>query len=181
MRLAGDRFEPNDTFSQATDLGLLGSRFEEDLSIHVPDNSDYYRLRPGVSGTLSIHVAFRHDDGDIDVVLYDSEESWLDDSTSTSDNERIVFQVVAGETYYLEVYGYDGETNPEYTLSVGTGVQGTPGHDVFFLKGTSDGARIEVYDAFPPPAGAIPLLIWPMNASCAAADQHVCRRRPSAD
>ena len=119
--LTADRFEPNDTFSQATNLGVLGSRNETNVSIHFPDNGDYYRFTPGGTGNLTIDVSFHDEDGNIDIALFDSERLLLEESISDSDNERIVFQVVAGETYYLRIYGVAGATNPNYMFSTTLG------------------------------------------------------------
>jgi subtilisin-like proprotein convertase family protein len=160
----GDRFEPNDTFAQATNLGELGSRLESDLSIHFSENDDYYRFTAGVTGTLSTAVLFRHADGDIDIALYDANEEFLDSSESVEDSERISIDVVAGRTYYLHVYGYGGDTNPDYTLTAGFGIQGTPSSDVYYLKSASDGETLDVYDHYPLTAGSFPFLFWPMDA-----------------
>jgi hypothetical protein len=46
----GDRFEPNNSFAAATDLGPLTDRTENDLSIHAPGNEDYYRVTAVTQG-----------------------------------------------------------------------------------------------------------------------------------
>jgi hypothetical protein len=161
----GDRFEPNDNFSRATDLGSLLTRTEADLSIHFSLNQDFYRFTPAVSGKLTADFLFSHAAGDIDVALLDANENRLASSTSGDDNERIEFSVVAGRTYYLHAYGFDGDTNANYTLVASMGVHGTPAGNVFYLKNSSDGAMLEVYNVYPPPPGAAPMLAWPMASS----------------
>ena len=42
-----DRFEANDTRAAARDLGPLGHRIENNLSIHASSNDDYYRFTGG--------------------------------------------------------------------------------------------------------------------------------------
>jgi subtilisin family serine protease/subtilisin-like proprotein convertase family protein len=162
---AGDRFEPNDSFAQATDVGVLGSRIETSLSIHFPNNDDYYRFTAGATAALDAQVFFQHDDGDIDIELYDATQVWLDSSESTDDMEQISFNLIAGRTYYLRVYGYSGDTNPNYELRATLGVTGTAGNDVIYLKRSDDGAVVEIYNTYPLPAGSQPLLVWPMNAA----------------
>jgi hypothetical protein len=167
LRLAiapgGDRFEPNDSFALATDLGVVGNRIETSLSIHGPD---FYRFTAAESAPLRADLSFRHSDGDLDMVLYDANQSFLADSTSTADNERIVHSVVAGQSYYLRVFGSEASANANYSLTLNVGASGTPANDLLYFKKGSDGKTIEVYDRFPPlPAGATPIYTWPMNAS----------------
>jgi subtilisin family serine protease/subtilisin-like proprotein convertase family protein len=159
----GDRLEPNDGFSQATNLGALLSRTEADLSIHFSENEDFFRFTPAVGGKFTADLLFRHADGDIDVALFDANEARLTFSDSADDNERIEFNVVAGRTYYLHVYGFDGETNANYTLVASMGVHGTVGSDVIFVRATSDGNTLEAYNIYPPPPGATPIRTWPMS------------------
>ena len=68
---AGDRFEPNDGFGIATDLGPLGNRTETDLSIHLPNNEDFYRFTAAATGNLVANVLFLHAQGNIEAALYD--------------------------------------------------------------------------------------------------------------
>ena len=113
-----DRFEPNDSFTAASNLGSVVSRTEASLSIHAGDNDDYYRFTAGMTGVLIAELRFSDAAGDIDVELYDDNQDFLTSSESTSDVERIVWSVTAGETYYLNVYGYDGAINPNYSLQL---------------------------------------------------------------
>jgi hypothetical protein len=107
----GDRFEVNNTFATATDLGLVGNRVEADLSIHESADEDFYEIAAGGNGNIDITTFFAHAQGDIDMALYDSEENFLDDSTSTDNMEQITVAALAGETFYLKVYGFSGDTN----------------------------------------------------------------------
>ncbi|MEX2140126.1 MAG: S8 family serine peptidase [Pirellulales bacterium] len=161
----GDRFEPNDSFAQATDLGTLGNRSEANLSIHLPDNDDFYRFTAAVSGALTTDLLFSHAAGDLDLVLYNASLTELADSSSSDDNERIVFNVIAGQNYYLQVYGFFGETNSNYTLTANLGVDGTPGNDVRYLTASADGATLQVYSTNPPAPGSTPIFTRPMNSN----------------
>jgi hypothetical protein len=116
-----------------------------------------------VGGKFTADILFRHTDGDIDVALFDASETRLTFSDSADNNERIEFNVVAGRTYYLHVFGFDGDTNANYTLVASMGVHGTVGNDVIFVRPTSDGAMLEVYNIYPPPPGAVPLRTWPIS------------------
>jgi subtilisin family serine protease/subtilisin-like proprotein convertase family protein len=163
--LPGDRFEANDTFAQATDLGVLGSRHEPNLSIHLPGNDDYYRFTPAISGTLTADVFFTNSLGDLDVTLYSANRTELRSAVTENNNERIAFNVVGGQIYYLHIYGFSDATNPSYTLTTSLGIHGTPGNDTRYVRMSSDGARLEVFNVNPPNAASTPIFTWPVNAS----------------
>ncbi|RIK77373.1 MAG: hypothetical protein DCC68_17415 [Planctomycetota bacterium] len=115
---AGDRFEANDDPASATDLGLLGDRTEANLSIHLPNNDDYYRFTAAGTGALNATLAFAHAEGDLDLRLLDAGMNVLAESISADDNEELTFAVDAGGSYYLHVYGFEGATNASYSLSI---------------------------------------------------------------
>jgi hypothetical protein len=112
-----DTFESNDSFENASDLGTLGDRNEDGLNIHVPGNDDYYRLRAAATGTLDVDLLFSHGSGDINLCLYDA-TSLLDCSESTSSNESVSVAVVGGESYFIQVFGNAGATQPNYSLRI---------------------------------------------------------------
>ncbi|MEX2308755.1 MAG: lysyl oxidase family protein [Pirellulales bacterium] len=123
-----DVFEPNDTFGTAYDLGVMGEFSASGLSIHASGNDDYYLITAAETGDIDIDLFFSHDSGDIDLEVYDENQSLVDDSTSSNDTEHVTIAAIQGETYYLRVYGFEGETNPEYELTIG-GLE--PGGDAF--------------------------------------------------
>jgi subtilisin-like proprotein convertase family protein len=115
---AGDRFEDNNSPTIATNLGLLGDRTENNLSVHLPNDDDYYRFTAAGTGTLTADLTFLHAEGDLDFELLDASLAPIAQSSSFDDNEELVFQINVGETYYLRVYGFDGATNASYNLSI---------------------------------------------------------------
>jgi hypothetical protein len=116
--LVPDRFEPNDSFDAATDLGTLGDRTETGLSIHAANNNDYYKFKAAASGALSVTFNFDQSQGDIDVFLLDSDRLLLDSSATTSSPERLDVNVTAGKTYFIKVLGYAGATQPSYSMAI---------------------------------------------------------------
>jgi len=114
-----DRFEPNEAWNVASDLGVVGERVESGLTVHAPGNDDYYRVAPAESGTLYVDVLFSHELGDVDLIVQDGDTlEEVGRSTSVSDDERVTIPVVGGESYFIRVYGYAGATHPGYILSV---------------------------------------------------------------
>ncbi len=95
-----DVYEPNDTPSEATDLG---EGVYENLMI-CENNDDYFRISlPG--GTLTARIEFSHDEGDLDLELYEN-GTRIDRSWSIQDYEEVTASG-SGE-YILRVYGYNG-------------------------------------------------------------------------
>jgi hypothetical protein len=115
---APDRFEPNDSFLEAADLGTLGDRTEADLTIYESGNDDYYLLTAVNSGTLNVDILFSHSFGNLDLYVYDSSQSLLAESYSSTDNEGVSVAVTGGQTYYVRVLGYAGATNSRYDLVI---------------------------------------------------------------
>src|SRR3954464_8055340 len=67
-----DRFEPNDTFANATNLGTVASRTENGLNIHLTLNDDYFRFVPAAGGQFTASISFSTAQGDLDMALYNS-------------------------------------------------------------------------------------------------------------
>ena len=115
-----DRFEPNDSSDQATDLGT-NDVHESNLSIQSPEigtGDDWYTWRSSTDGTASFQTLFRHDLGDLDLALFDSENNLLFTSTSVDDNESITWFASAGDVFHLRVYGVGAQTNPFYEVVI---------------------------------------------------------------
>ena len=113
-----DTFEPNDSFATAAVLAAPIDTSFTNLSIHEAGNDDYYRITASETGDLVLTVSFDHAAGDIDMIAYGATQNWLGISETTTDTEQITISAVAGEDYYLRVFGYSGATNEAYTLSV---------------------------------------------------------------
>ena len=113
-----DRFEPNDSYSAATNLGTLGDRTENDLSIHVANNGDYYQFTAAASGALSVTLAFDAAQGDIDAFLLDSDRLLLDSAATTASPERLDVNVTAGRVYFIKVIGFAGAVQADYDMVI---------------------------------------------------------------
>ncbi len=111
-----DRFEPNDCLDTAYDLGQ-GTRVETGLSIHEPQNDDYYRWTAPADGTLLVELTLDNRKGNLDLVLHGPGRDELAWSRSTLDFERISMAVRESGIYYFQVSGSGGAMNEEYRLS----------------------------------------------------------------
>ncbi|MGK7952907.1 MAG: clostripain-related cysteine peptidase [Xenococcaceae cyanobacterium] len=115
----GDRYEFNDTPETATDFrNLTSSISEENLSIHEAGNADWFKFTTQAEGEVNINIEFEHIDGDLDLAVYDGNNVLVGESYSISDVETVTIPEATPGDYFVEVYGYDGATNSDYTLNI---------------------------------------------------------------
>jgi hypothetical protein len=121
-----DRFENNDTFASATNLGKLTA--PQTVTGLVLQDADwfYFRtVRTGGSGHY-VRIAFDHSLGDLDLALYNSAGRLVRASTSVTNSEQISLGGLAAGNYFVRIYGYRGATNPSYRLIVRPPGSATP-------------------------------------------------------
>ncbi len=108
-----DAFEDNDAAGGAAPLGT-GAR--DDLQV-CADDEDWFAIDVCAGGTLTVALAFEHDDGDLDVELLDAAGDTLDTSNSSQDGEQVSYAPAGPETVLLRVYGFRGAHNA-YAIDV---------------------------------------------------------------
>ncbi len=109
-----DRFESNNTISTATSLGSPEFLTLNDLTIDPGDSEpdrDFFRISPYQTGMLEVEIHFTDRAGNLELEIQDADGNVIKSSTSTTDDERVAFAAVAGEDYYIVVYGDNGNTN----------------------------------------------------------------------
>ena len=85
----------------------------------MADAGDFFSFQlngPARAGS-SIALDFDTALGDLDLVLRGSSGRVLARSEGTTDRETILVEGLAPGTYFVEVYGYGGASNPSYTLT----------------------------------------------------------------
>lgn len=118
-----DGSEPNNSLAGATDLGaVFGRRTEADLSIHSGTDEDWFKFILPVIGNKNdyVDVLFTHADGDLDALLYDTNENILASSRSNTDNERLSLDGLLPGTYCVRILGSNSAQNDNYSLVVQT-------------------------------------------------------------
>ena len=119
---AGDNYEPNNDRDTAHDLRTLSGDFSLQADIHEARNADWFKFQTEYNGVVNVDLDFEHYQGDLDLQIYKVDETGdrinLASSETTNDSESVSFEATAAETYYVEVYGYAGATNPEYNLHI---------------------------------------------------------------
>ena len=108
-----DRFEPNNTFDEATDLGVLGHQTQSGLTIHITNENDYFKFVAASSGNYQVQLNVG--DRDVNLFLYDGNQTLIQQSTSVVNGpmtETVNANFIAGETYYVRAQGFGSALNP---------------------------------------------------------------------
>ena len=113
-----DVFESNNSFASASILAPPEDHAYSNLSIHSSTDADYYRVTASAPGTMAFRLSFQHAQGDVDMEVFDSNQTRIGQANSTQDSEQFSFAAVAGQYYFVRVYGYSGATNPSYSFIV---------------------------------------------------------------
>lgn len=113
-----DRFEENDSLAAAANLGRLTTT--QTFALSLQDGIDWFRFEIGGGGAAAstITAQFRHALGDVDIELYDSTGNLVRLSNGITDRETISMDRLARGTYFLKVFGFNGATNPDYSLTI---------------------------------------------------------------
>lgn len=123
-----DRFEPNNTPETATNLGELGLQTQPGLTVHVSNESDYFKFTAASSGPGSVRISVTN--YDVNLYLYDANMNLLGVSASPNYGtvgspaiENINHSFVAGQTYYARAAGFgtatgSGGISSGYSFSV---------------------------------------------------------------
>ena len=108
-----DRFEPNNDFAGATDLGVQGHQTESGLTIHTSSENDFFRFTAASTGNYQVRLNVG--DRDVNLFVYDSNQVLLASSTSAQlgpMTEQVSVNFVAGQTYYVRAQGFGSDLNP---------------------------------------------------------------------
>lgn len=114
-----DVYEDNDTLATATNLGVVSApRTLADL--RLLDSGDNFRFQTTTTGTVHdfVQINFTHSAGDLDFRLYNAAGTLLRSSTGVTNSERISLDGLAAGAYTVQVYGYLGATNANYSLDI---------------------------------------------------------------
>ncbi len=111
-----DLYEENDTFETAVKLNAVDA---EELGLASSDD-DWFKFFLCPNGTLNAQITFQDSINDIDMILVDSAQGFLADSTGITDIEQISYVNPNREFkwVYLNIYGISAVDNAyQLTLS----------------------------------------------------------------
>jgi hypothetical protein len=116
-----DDFETNDI---QDDAASINEGFYLGLGLCKPDGeaeSDWYAIFLSELDILSVTLLFEHDNGDLDLRLYDINGDELQDSSTFRDSEFFEHLAEFPDFYFIEVRGFTffgGEINTEYDMLI---------------------------------------------------------------
>jgi hypothetical protein len=136
-----DSAEENDTRQQAYDLGTLTGP-KSLTALRMADAQDWFKFTTTGPGTAAnfVSISFQHLQGDLDLKLYDSNGLEVGSSEGVGNAENISLAGLAAGTYYVQVFGANEATNPNYSLTINpaTGPSSTNAWTVFVYLTASD-------------------------------------------
>lgn len=116
--ITDDNYEPNDTFATAFDLPEENGRLSDIDGLGVQADLDYYRFDFSSNAlSLNVRAEFSHDDGDIDIDLYDANFNFVRASRSITDNENVFTSLSGSNLNTIYVLVYFANAGNEYDLT----------------------------------------------------------------
>lgn len=110
-----DSGEPNPSCAQAK--GIPPGVYDG-LAICPAGEEDWFAFQLSAGQKLTLNIIFEHDDGDLDLFVYNQAacSSYLKASTSSTDDESIVFVAPATGTYTARVMEFGKLAENAYSL-----------------------------------------------------------------
>ena len=105
----------NDTFANATDMGVMGTFTKTGLTIHWGQDYDFFKFVASSSGTYTVSTT--QASGDVNVFLYDANQNLLGSSTNAGGTDTITHTFVEGRTYYVQARTYNSSTSSNYQVA----------------------------------------------------------------
>jgi subtilisin family serine protease len=103
-----DLLEPNNSAEQATPLPTRIGSFEQ---LAVLENDDWFTFQAQPFDRFEANFSFIDAIGDIDVFLFDDAGTTVAKATSGSNDELLIAEFLEPRPHFLQVIGFDGDTN----------------------------------------------------------------------
>ena len=149
---ADDGYEENDSLSRAANLGPLTAQ-RTVSNLVMADAADWFSFSTATAGTAaqSVSIRFQNAQGDLDLELYNAGGQMVRISNATGDVETVSLDGLGAGTYYVRAYGYQGATNPNYTLTISpppasTGPPSTGAFDIVIRSSGLSASQQLVFD-----------------------------------
>lgn len=108
-----DGYENNDSFAGAS---AISAGTINNLQICSGDD-DYFSFSVPEGNDVQVDIAFTHASGNLSLYLYNTAQSQIDSSTSTTNNESVSASGLSAGIYYTRVLGVSGAEN-SYNLTL---------------------------------------------------------------
>jgi beta propeller repeat protein len=116
--ISDDNFEDNDDSPNASEI------VENSYTDLQWFDDDWYKVYLNNGESISVTIQFIHSNGDLELILYDTDAfTVLDSSTGGGNSETVGTTVTASGYYYIYVYGFSSPHN-EYDMSISITIGG---------------------------------------------------------
>lgn len=114
--VSGDRYEPNDTISVATNIA--SSSIVNDATLHSSSDIDYFKFALNSKSNVNIGLSNIPTGTDYDIKVYNSAGSEVSSSTAGSNTSENISATLDTGTYYVKAYSYSGSSTSPYYLQI---------------------------------------------------------------
>lgn len=116
---ADDKYEENDSIGKAKNLGRIKTS-KEITGLKMLDLTDFFKFKfkGKADPTSEVRIDFLHSAGDLELRLFDKLGNLVRTSTGAGNSEVVSLDGFIGSTFYLQVYGFNAATNPNYDLRI---------------------------------------------------------------
>lgn len=112
-----DRFEPNNTDSQAVDL-VTGNVSLTDLSLHQAGDQDWFRWHAQSDGDISLSVKGKTGDSALKVVVIDRQGAVVTQGAPDATRVTAMWHATANQEFRIQVVDAGGVVQPAYDLTI---------------------------------------------------------------
>jgi len=138
--LVPDRFEQNDSFPAAAQMGAMPGVHINQLTISAPGDGDWYWVELLRDDAVDVTIRFTHAFGDLGLEITDDGGAVLGSSSTSGDVETVSLTGLAAGTYHVHVFGVADAVNV-YDIEIEPGA--TSATTVYYVNdaGTADGVK----------------------------------------
>lgn len=115
----GDSYEPNNSFSASSDLGIVSTNKSVYATINSKYDMDYFKFRLNGAAQVSFYLNNIPSGCDYDLEIYDQNNNLIKSSSNSgTTSENIQLYLNPDKYYYIKVKSYSGMSDLNYNLMI---------------------------------------------------------------
>lgn len=146
--IGADRYELNDSFAAATNLGSVSSVSQSNLTFHTTTDSDHFGFTLTRKGTYKVTLTPASGSGTINLTVFTAQQTVVSSNQSSSGSVTLSVSLAAGKLYYMRASSASGSLFA-YSLTItkagggaGQVVTSVPGDETLLAPGPRDWAAL---------------------------------------
>lgn len=112
-----DRFEPDNLFDTAANVGVAPGIHLNNLTVDSTTDQDWYRFQLLRSDSLNVSISFERSAGDLNLEVRDANNQIVGIFSTPTNQDLVQLSQLAAGTYYVHVSGVGQQINA-YSLSI---------------------------------------------------------------